>query len=247
MNTVSADRPTVLFKRNGICPFIFAIAIVGGATVARLPFKVALGDASPFLFYWPSVFVVAVLFGLRPGLLATAAALVLANYFWMPPLRSWGLNEVEFLQLLTFGFASSSLAWLSEWVHLERQSKERFQATLANAGEAIVTTDCAGKIQFLNAAAQFLLGLSSDEAIGQPITTALSLVPVPGRRPTPEILGRALLEDGPEPLPDPLVLVSKGGRQYAVKAIVSRMLNKKRQKTGTVIVFHTAEQHQPHL
>jgi K+-sensing histidine kinase KdpD len=76
--------------------------MTGCAILIRIPFTGVLGDASPFLFYWPAVVTVALCFGLRPGLLATATAAVLANYFWMPPHGSFGLTKVEFLQLLTF-------------------------------------------------------------------------------------------------------------------------------------------------
>lgn len=243
MKTRSADWPIVLFKRRGLYPFIAALALVAGATAVRVPFKAALGEASPFLFYWPSVLTVALIFGLKPAVLAAAASVFLADYFWMPPFNGWGLNEVEFLQVLTFGFGSSALACLSEWLHAERQGKEHLRSILATTQEAILTTDCAGKIRFVNPAAQLLLGVTSEEAVGQSLTDKLSLVQLPEPRRRDELLPRALFED--VPLGGPLMLVGKGGRQHLVKVTVSRMLNYKRQKTGNVIVVHVAEEPSP--
>ena len=162
MTILTGNRVSSWLKRGRVFPYVSAIAMTGCATVVRIPFSEILGDASPFLFYWPTVLTVAVCFGLRPGLLATASAAALANYFWMPPHGSWGLTKMECLQLLTFIFGSASLACLSEWLHHERQSKEHYRAMLSNAGEAIITADRCGKILFMNPAAQMLSEVSSE-------------------------------------------------------------------------------------
>ncbi len=227
----------ILLKRDGVFPFAFSLAIVSLGTLARIPFQSVLGDASPFLFYWPSVLIVAVLYGLRPGLLAVVAATLQADYFWMPPHWALGINEVEFLQTLTFCFGTSAIACLCEWLHLERQSKEHFRATLANAGEPILTTDCEGRIAYINAAAQALLGLRTDEAVGQFIAGALFLLCRSSGRPLTHALQQALIQDDPHLLPGELVLLSNTGKRHEVRVALSRILDFKGHKIGNVIVF----------
>lgn len=230
-----------MLRRRGLLRLVCSLAIIGVATLIRLPFGSALGDASPFLFYWPSVLIVAVLFGLRLGLLAIALAAIQANYFWMAPHRALAVNEVEFLQLLTFCFGSTSLAVLSEWLHREQRSKERFRATLAQAGEAIVTTDCEGRITFLNAAAQLLTGASTDEAVGQVFGGALLFLEPRDGSSVSTRFQELLTSDEARSLPHELVLVSKRGKQHSVSTKVTKMLGSDGQRAGAVIVLHSRE------
>lgn len=122
--------------------------------------------------------------------------------------------------------------------HREKQSKERLQETLRHAGGAIVTTDRGGKIVFLNAAAQLLFGLSSDEAIGQPIGSAVFLLQNAGRPEANFSLQQALVDDEINALPNRLILVSKSGQRHRAQLTVSRIVNIKGQTTGAVILLH---------
>lgn len=244
LKNVCTAQPRRGLPRSGFYSFLCAGLIIAAATLLRMPLQQGLGEASPFLFYWPSVLAVAVLFGLKPALAAIGVAVLLANYLWMPPYRAFGLNEVQFLHLLSFGFGSSAVALLSDRLHLERQSKEHFRATLANAGEAIVTTDPAGRVVFLNAAAQWLLGITSDEAVGQPIGGVLSLAALPAHRPIEDFFQRALAEDARNRL-HRLALLSKTGRRHQVTATLSKMLNRKGEITGCVILFHAEPAAEP--
>ena len=223
-------------KGSGPLPYICALAVVIVATLLRRPVTSILGDASPFLFYWPAALITAVLFGLKPGLAATALAAMLADYFWMPPHGRLGLNKVEFLQELTFCFGSGTICLLSEWTQRERHQREHFQRTLASAGEAIITTDALGKVQYLNSAAQLLLGIRSDDAIGQLTTNVVVLLARSNRRHMDQILLAMLLDGNASQLQDHCLLVSNG-TESLVKVTVSRILNYHQQSSGSVIVL----------
>ncbi len=238
MTIAGLDRVRVALKRGGLVSLTSALALVSAATLVRVPFQSVLGDASPFLFYWPCVVVTSVLWGCKPGLLATLAAAVQADYFWMQPQHGFGLNKVEALQLVTFCFGSGSIAWLSEWWQREKQGKEVFRATLAHAGEAIVTTDRAGRVVFLNAAAQILLGIRSDDAIGQTISSVVFLLPGPGLLAASYDLQKMLVDDKFDALPLRLLLLSREGDRHRVHLTISRIVDVKGQTNGAVLVLH---------
>lgn len=238
MKMAVPGRVSNWFSRRGFVRLTFSLAIVAGATLVRLPLRSTLGDASPFLFYWPAVVLVVVVFGMRLGLLAIAAAALQANFFWMAPHHALGVNRVEFLQLVTFCFGSSSLALLSEWLRREQRSKERFRATLANAGEAIITTDSEGRIAFVNPAAQLLTGMTSDEALGQVLGGALLLLHPSDHSALSTSLHRSLMSDTPWDLPDELLLVSRGGTRHPIKITITAMRDLQGGRTGAVIVLH---------
>jgi PAS domain S-box-containing protein len=54
--------------------------------------------------------------------------------------------------------------------------KERAQVTLASIGDAVISTDADGRIDYLNAVAESLTGWSIAEARGRPIADVLNLV-----------------------------------------------------------------------
>lgn len=226
---------------GGTFPFIFAFALISFATLMRTPFQKVLGPASPFLFYWPCVLLVAALFGLRPALLATALAALEADYFWMPPQGVFNLNKVQTLQVLTFCFAGISLAWLSEFWHRERLSREHFRATLANAGEAILTVDNQGRIMFMNPAAQLLTGLTSEEAVGQTLTAALFLHHPATHQPRNADFQQLLTRELSQPIVDHLMLAGPRGKAHRVRATISRMVDAGGHSAGRVIVFQSQQ------
>src|ERR1700752_1998713 len=80
---ISHSLPVNLAKVRWFhCALVVAGVLL--ATVIRFPIKTAIHDASPFVFYFPVVVAVAVLFGWRFGLLATFLSILPADYYWMP-------------------------------------------------------------------------------------------------------------------------------------------------------------------
>ena len=58
----------------------------------------------------------------------------------------------------------------------ERAQRERWQTTLASIGDAVIVTDTAGRVSFLNAVAHTLTGWAPDEATGQPLPQIFRIV-----------------------------------------------------------------------
>src|SRR5207253_9929039 len=55
------------------------------------------------------------------------------------------------------------------------EQREWLQVTLASIGDGVIATDAAGRVRFLNAAAQRLTGWRAAEAAGKPINELLEL------------------------------------------------------------------------
>ena len=104
-----------------------------------------------------------------------------ADYFWMVPERSFGVDLGEFAQIVGFSFAGCSVSWLSGAARKRKRLEEHLRATLASVGEAIVTTDCEGRILYLNAMAEILTGLHGREAIGHTLSDARNLYAEDGK------------------------------------------------------------------
>jgi PAS domain S-box-containing protein len=211
---------------------------VGLVTAIRFPVQDRIGHSSPFMFYLPVVLASAFAFGFKPGMVATLASLIPANYFWMPPEHHFSLNWVELGQMLAFTAAGFSVSWLSETLRIQRQIKECLGATLACVGDAIIATDCRGRIIFLNSMAQVLTELHGEEAVGQSVGDALHVINSEDHCSLDSAFHVALNDDKIEALPKRVIVVSKTGRSHFVEQKISRLLDVRGKRKGLVILFH---------
>jgi K+-sensing histidine kinase KdpD len=54
---------------------------------------VSVGATPPFIGFYPTIMLIALLVGFGPGLLATLAAAAIAEYFFMEPLKLFALKH----------------------------------------------------------------------------------------------------------------------------------------------------------
>src|SRR6266404_6944771 len=93
------------WPRRGFRIFGYALALIftGLAFAIRYSLTPVIGGQTPFMIFSPAAFLAARFGGLGPGLLATVAGLLLGDYFFTPPLHSWGpYGPAEITLMLTY-------------------------------------------------------------------------------------------------------------------------------------------------
>jgi diguanylate cyclase (GGDEF)-like protein/PAS domain S-box-containing protein len=114
--------------------------------------------------------------------------------------------------------------------------KERAQATLDCIGDAVISTDIAGNITFLNPVAEEMTGWSLKEALGRPMDEAFRIVDAASR----EIIANpATWVVGPDRvtgLSSNYILVRRDGSEISIEDSVSPIRNREGQATGAVVV-----------
>jgi diguanylate cyclase (GGDEF)-like protein/PAS domain S-box-containing protein len=115
--------------------------------------------------------------------------------------------------------------------------KDRALVTLQSIGDAVITTDAAGRIDYLNPVAERLTGWPVDEARGKPIGQVLQLIDESTRKPVAYTLDR-VLQAGETSVPsDRNVLVNRRGEELAIQDTASPIRNREGAAIGAVIVF----------
>jgi K+-sensing histidine kinase KdpD len=80
-----------------------AIAIITVAAALRFTLNPVWGVGLPYITFYPAVMFSAWLGGIGPGLVATALAALIADYFWVSPPFSLSIRETpDTLGLLVF-------------------------------------------------------------------------------------------------------------------------------------------------
>jgi diguanylate cyclase (GGDEF)-like protein/PAS domain S-box-containing protein len=116
--------------------------------------------------------------------------------------------------------------------------KERAQVTLQSIGDAVISTDAEGRIEYINPVAESLTAWTLEEARGRPIGEVLSLVNEITREPIENPLLCVLggVEAGAPA--DHSVLVTRSGHELAIQESAAPICDRQGRVIGAVIVFH---------
>jgi len=118
------------------------------------------------------------------------------------------------------------------------EEKERVQATLNSIGDAVISTDLAGRVTFFNAVAERLTGWPRAEAIGRPLEEVFRIVDSFSRATVPNPMARATLQNRTGGLTPNCLLIRRDGAEAAIEDSVAPIHDRHGQLTGAVMVFH---------
>jgi diguanylate cyclase (GGDEF)-like protein/PAS domain S-box-containing protein len=118
------------------------------------------------------------------------------------------------------------------------QAKERAQVTLQSIGDAVITTDFEGRIDYLNPVAESLTGWENREAQMQLIGDVLTVVDEATREARENPVMRCLREGRMLGLSEHTVLVSRRGQELAIQDSAAPIRDRAGNLIGAVMVFH---------
>jgi len=133
-----------------------------------------------------------------------------------------------------------SLRNIIERMKVERRlyvARARAEITLNSIGDAVISVDMVGRVDYLNIAAELVTGWSREESRGRPVGEVLELVDgVSGRRIT-NPLEHILHSDQESNLAGDAILVSRDGRRIPIEDSAAPIHDWDRQLVGAVMVF----------
>ncbi|MBN8961456.1 MAG: EAL domain-containing protein [Rhizobiales bacterium] len=118
-----------------------------------------------------------------------------------------------------------------------KAEKKRAQITLASIGDAVMSTDIAGKLDYMNVAAERLIGLEASEASGTPLTTLLRIVDQSSGQDNDRLIDQTSPDFGQKPSTQVQLLIRPDGSSIPV-SLVASPLTIDSKPAGAVLVFH---------
>jgi len=119
------------------------------------------------------------------------------------------------------------------------RSKRQAQYTLESIAEGIITTDTDGRIDYMNLAAETLIGVNRDDASGHRVGELFTLVDDADRRPLGDPVDRCLAMRRRVNMGRRAVLVSiDGEHEHSIEITASPVRGPSNTISGTVVVFH---------
>ncbi len=120
----------------------------------------------------------------------------------------------------------------------ERQQREWLRVTLTSIGDAVIATDTAARVTFLNPVAASLTGWTPEQAIGQPIAAVFPVLNEKTRQAANDVVAQVLRDRQAVALGNDTALVTRDGREIPVEDSAAPILDAAENIVGVVLVFH---------
>ncbi|PYS79076.1 MAG: hypothetical protein DMF66_04035, partial [Acidobacteria bacterium] len=221
-----------------------AVASVASAALLTAALRLAASAQNArvlFAFFYVAVFVAVWFSGRGPGLFSVALSVAVADLFFLPS----GLFAPDLSGLLpnVFFVGISLLAVLlierSRRAETEaRLSRESLETTLKSIGDAVISTDATGRVEFMNPVAERLTGWPLAEAKGRPLAEVFPVVNEETRAAVESPVEKVLREGKVVGLANHTVLLARGGAEVPVDDSGAPIRDEQGRVTGVVLVFH---------
>lgn len=115
---------------------------------------------------------------------------------------------------------------------------ERLKVTMDSIGDAVITTDEYGMVQYLNPVAEDLTGWKQEEAAGRGFSEVFHIVNESTRELAVNPLETCLKENRIVALANHTLLLSRDGKEYGIEDSAAPIRDKSGKVLGMVLVFH---------
>jgi PAS domain S-box-containing protein len=222
--------------RYGVAVATVALALL--LTLALWP----VTDHAPFAFSFAAVMVSAWYGGLGPGLCAIALAVLGSIYFLLPPFHSFFVDRVDnLIRLGLFVLVALLINVLNAQRRRaeenERAQREYFQVTLASIGDAVIVTDAAGSVTFLNRIAEDLTGWPVADAVDKPLPEVFHIINEQTRQPVENPVAKVLRTGAVAGLANHTVLIRKDGSVCPIDDSAAPIHDARGRVLGVILVF----------
>ena len=126
-------------------------------------------------------------------------------------------------------------------IRIERalyHEKERAEVTLHSIGDAVISTDIAGNVDYLNPVAEQLTGWHADQARGLPFREICHTIDEISRQPLDHSIASRQMDGWMVGLSRNALLISKSGAEFAIESSITPIRNHTGDSIGFVSVFH---------
>ena len=124
---------------------------------------------------------------------------------------------------------------------IERELAEKHEllrVTLASIGDAVITTDAGGAVQWMNPVAERMTGWSSESAHGHSLAEVFRIVNQATREAEESLVRRALMEGNACGTAHNTLLISRAGDEYGIEHSAAPIRDAGDCVLGVVVVFH---------
>lgn len=118
------------------------------------------------------------------------------------------------------------------------EEKERAQVTLQSIGDAVITTDLRGNVEYINPVAEDLTGWSPAEAKARPLADIFNVVDEESGNKVEDPVQRCIREGRIVGIANHTELIHRDGHRFSIEDSASPIKNRCGEIIGAILVFH---------
>ncbi len=126
---------------------------------------------------------------------------------------------------------------IRQLAHALSEQHELLRVTLQSIGDAVITTNDAGKVTWLNPVAERMTGWYGEDATGRPVTDVFQIMHAATREAAENPVAACLRENATQSLAHHIILVSRDGAEYGIEDSAAPIRNASGDVLGVVLVF----------
>ena len=200
--------------------YLFAVAAATSAVLLRWLLDPVMGDALPLVTLFGAVAATTWVGGYRPAILAGLAGYLACHYLFIPPRFALSADPAILVGFVAYLFTCALIVSFGEATRRAQvratERRELLRVTLHSIGDAVIATDVAGRITYVNAVAESLTGWTESEALGEPLDTVFRIVNESTRAAVENPAAKALRDGHVVGLANHTVLVRRDGHENPI-------------------------------
>jgi len=228
--------------RNSLKNYSLGFGALLAAVLLRWLLDPLMGDALPLVTVFGAVAAAVWLGGYRLAIPISLLGYVACHYLFIPPRHALDFSSrADVVGLIAYLFTCSLIILIGEAAGRAQthahQRQEVFRVTLRSVGDAVITTDIAGCITYINGVGESLTGWSIADALGEPLERVFHIVNEVTRLPVENPAMRALREGVVVGLANHTILIKKDGTECPIDDSAAPIRNDEGYVSGCVLIF----------
>jgi PAS domain S-box-containing protein len=228
--------------RNSLRTYGLGLAALILAVMLRWALDPLMGKSLPLVTLFGAVAAGVWLGGYRLAIPLALLGYGACHYLFIEPRFVFAISDVaNQVGFVAYIFTCSLVILFGEMARVAQtrvtQSREVFRVTLRSIGDAVITTDIAGCVTYINGVAESLTGWSHGEALGQPLEKVFRIVNEVTRQAVENPATRALREGVVVGLANHTVLIKKDGTEAPIDDSAAPIRDEQGHVSGCVLIF----------
>ncbi len=221
--------------------------VLAGAVLLRWLLDPLMGDSLPLVTLFGAVAGAVWIGGYRPALFVVILGYLACAYLFIPPRGAVELTTYEtVVGLIAYLFTCSLIVGIGEGMRrAQARANDRgevLRVTLSSIGDAVITTDDAGRVTYLNRVAESLTGWTLHDARGRPLDEVFRIINEDTRQTVENPATRALRAGVIVGLANHTLLIAKNGSEHPIDDSAAPITDERGVVSGCVLIFRDVSQ-----
>ena len=228
--------------RNSFRAYALGFAALVLAVLIRWALEPLMGSSLPLVTLFAAVAAAVWLGGYRLAIPIVLVGYVACHYLFILPRYGFDFGSVENqVGFVAYIFTCSLIIVFGEMARTTQtrvtESREVFRVTLRSIGDAVITTDTAARVTYINGVAESLTGWSHQDALGQPLESVFRIINEVTRQSVENPAMRALRQGVVVGLANHTVLIKRDGSECPIDDSAAPIRDEQGHVSGCVLIF----------